>query len=533
MKKLIVIMLIILLGNNMQAQSIRIDNYSGIQGNTLSVALKMDDFSNLGAITLFIQYDTLVLSFDSYSQVHPLVSDLLVNPMANQSALGIAWSASLNGIYLSDDTLCILHFSYLGGDCPLSFGANSEFADFTGGVMSASYLSGSVSPWFEAQILNVSGDFCVDDAVVTLLGSPQGGYFYIDLIEGTSFSPASAGPGIHEIKYAYTNGYGVSDTATQMVTVHAIPTWTSDYEDISCYGFSDGSITLTMISGTPPFVFSWSNGAVSNSLSALSAGSYSFTVTAANCTASSGFTLSQPSPLELNISMQPASAISQSDGALTTQVSGGQIPYSYLWSNASTLANQSLLTEGYYSLSVSDANQCQVSEEIYLRAMAGQEIPLPAQWSIFSMNVEAMDPEISVVLSELGTNIQLVKDENGAVYWPQFNVNGIGNTEIGEGYMIRLSNPDTLHLTAYYIHPEDYAINLPLNWSIFGYLRTSPQSIISLLSPVVSSLSIVKNSNGAVYWPQFNLDMIGTLNPGEGYQIKMIQPAIYFFPQND
>jgi len=51
---------------------------------------------------------------------------------------------------------------------------------------------------------------------------------------------------------------------------------------ISCFGYNDGSITLIPNGGTPPFQYSWDNGVVSQSISALSAGDYSFSFTDAN-----------------------------------------------------------------------------------------------------------------------------------------------------------------------------------------------------------------------------------------------------------
>jgi hypothetical protein len=98
--------------------------------------------------------------------------------------------------------------------------------------------------------------------------------------------------------------------------------------------------------------------------------------------------------------------------------------------------------------------------------------------------------------------------------------------------LIKLTAPDTLETTGYYLHPEDYPIILPLNWSVFGYLRSTPHSVMSLFSPIVSNVSIVKDGMGNVYWPQYFLNMIGDLKPGQGYQIKMLQQAIYFFPPN-
>ena len=34
-------------------------------------------------------------------------------------------------------------------------------------------------------------------------------------------------------------------------------------------------------------------------------------------------------------------------------------------------------------------------------------------------------------------------------------------------------------------------------------------------------MKILKNSVGDVYWPEFGLNSIGNMSPGEGYQIKL------------
>ncbi|MEQ9657296.1 T9SS type A sorting domain-containing protein [Fulvivirga sp.] len=51
---------------------------------------------------------------------------------------------------------------------------------------------------------------------------------------------------------------------------------------VSCAGAADGSIEVTTNVGTPPFIYSWSNGASTEDISALSGGTYSLVVTDGN-----------------------------------------------------------------------------------------------------------------------------------------------------------------------------------------------------------------------------------------------------------
>ncbi|MEA3443998.1 MAG: FISUMP domain-containing protein, partial [Bacteroidota bacterium] len=71
-------------------------------------------------------------------------------------------------------------------------------------------------------------------------------------------------------------------------------------------------------------------------------------------------------------------------------------------------------------------------------------------------------------------------------------------------------------------HPESQVIDLPYNWSIFStYLIPLENDISNLLNPVINNLILAKDGNGQVYWPFFGLNMIGDIEPGKGYQVKM------------
>lgn len=121
----------------------------------------------------------------------------------------------------------------------------------------------------------------------------------------------------------------------------------SSAQNISCYDVPNGSINLSVSGGTTAYSYLWSNGATTQNISGLQAGTYSVTVTDANgCTASANATLTQPAAT-LNTTISTASNVScygLSNGSLNLNVTGGTSPYSYNWSNGATTQNISGLT---------------------------------------------------------------------------------------------------------------------------------------------------------------------------------------------
>ena len=69
---------------------------------------------------------------------------------------------------------------------------------------------------------------------------------------------------------------------------------------------SDGSIDLTIIGGTPPFVINWSNGAVVEDITNLQAGTYSVSVIDDNgCESFATITLTEALSLEMPTGITP------------------------------------------------------------------------------------------------------------------------------------------------------------------------------------------------------------------------------------
>ncbi|MEA3446801.1 MAG: T9SS type A sorting domain-containing protein [Bacteroidota bacterium] len=160
-----------------------------------------------------------------------------------------------------------------------------------------------------------------------------------------------------------------------------------------------------------------------------------------------------------------------------------------------------------------------------------QTLSLAQGWGMFSTYIEPVDPSVVTVFSPVYSELIIIKNGNGQVYWPPF-VDMIGNLIIGEGYQVNMSTAQTLDVTGTAVAPELTPISIQLGWSIFGYLRQTPADIVTMLSNVVSDIIIVKNASGSVYWPYWGVNGIGNLTPGQGYQINTSSTLSLVFPAN-
>ena len=144
-------------------------------------------------------------------------------------------------------------------------------------------------------------------------------------------------------------------TVDQPVTITAVATAT----DALCNEAANGQVDLTVAGGTAPYTFLWSNGATTEDLTDLTAGTYSVTVTDANnCTATAEATVDQPVTITAVATATDALCNEAANGQVDLTVAGGTAPYTFLWSNGATTEDLTDVTAGTYSVTVTDANLC-------------------------------------------------------------------------------------------------------------------------------------------------------------------------------
>ncbi|UHG90674.1 cellulose binding domain-containing protein [Spirosoma oryzicola] len=82
----------------------------------------------------------------------------------------------------------------------------------------------TINPVPNPTIVGLASAYCKNATAVTLTGNPSGGKFTIDSNMATTLDPAVLLVGQHTVVYSYTNSSGCSNTASQNVTINALPT---------------------------------------------------------------------------------------------------------------------------------------------------------------------------------------------------------------------------------------------------------------------------------------------------------------------
>jgi hypothetical protein len=151
---------------------------------------------------------------------------------------------------------------------------------------------------------------------------------------------ANASGGLNELVFSCTPTGGCNLSLSDVGT------------NVLCNGGSTGAINLTVAGANGPVTYAWSNGATTEDLTGLAAGTYTVTVTETgntSCSATRTVTIAQPTQL---VAASTAGSITVNGGTTTVTVTatGGTAPYT----GTGTFTRGA----GAYSYTVTDANGC-------------------------------------------------------------------------------------------------------------------------------------------------------------------------------
>ncbi|MCX7861787.1 MAG: gliding motility-associated C-terminal domain-containing protein, partial [Bacteroidales bacterium] len=232
---------------------------------------------------------------------------------------------------------------------------------------------------------------------------------------------------------------------------------------------------LSVSNITPPYTVNWSHTSdTSLTQQNLPAGAYNVTVSDAfGCSSVETITITQPAPLQVNSAITHITCHNANDGKIELTVSGGITPYTYTWSNGASTATVSPLQQGNYSVTITDANGCSITQ-------ADLQVinPAPLQVQTIAINPRCYNTNDGM----------LVAVPNGGTppYYYQWsgNVNNDTLANIAAGtYMLTVVDKNFCYITTSVTLTNTLPIVIQGNVSITNHVATIDISVFNGILP--------------------------------------------------
>ena len=200
-------------------------------------------------------------------------------------------------------------------------------------------------------------------ATITVTGGTAS-YSYVWSTSATTSVITSQASGTKSYTVTDANGCTSSGNAIISQPSSALATSTA-VSNVLCNGGSTGSATVTATGGTASYSYLWSTGATTSVITSQAAGVKTATVTDANgCTSVNSVTILEPTLLTATTSQTNTTCNGVCDGSAIITPNGGTAPYIFNWSNGNTASTNSLLCAGNYTVIVTDANGCSITQTV-------------------------------------------------------------------------------------------------------------------------------------------------------------------------
>jgi gliding motility-associated-like protein len=196
-------------------------------------------------------------------------------------------------------------------------------------------------------------------SIATTIAGGTGAYQYSwSPSGGTSATASNLLPGNYTLSVTDALGCDLEENFI-VPDVNNLNVAVTGIQNVTCFNGSNGGVSISPTGASPAVTYLWSNGAVTQNLSNVPAGSYSVTVTDGACQFQlTNLTVIQPSTAVTAAPLVTGTTCGLNNGAISLNASGGTGALNYQWSPSGSGANSLNLASGSYTITITDANGC-------------------------------------------------------------------------------------------------------------------------------------------------------------------------------
>ncbi len=163
-----------------------------------------------------------------------------------------------------------------------------------------------------------------------------------------------------------------------------------------------------------------------------------------------------------------------------------------------------------------------------LAVMECQYYTLNTGWNSISSYINPFTPNVEDLFAPIADDIILLRNLT-QVYWPEEQINTIGDFNNGSGYALKLSAD-----AEFAICGQDFATNevmLETGWFYMPTLSQCPANTMDLFGDNLDDIIIVQDLIGTgIFWPAQGIFSLEYLEQGKAYKIKVANPFTVTFP---
>lgn len=238
----------------------------------------------------------------------------------------------------------------------------------TKGCLASATASVTQPAALTASISNVqpSCNVCIGSATANGVGGTGTYTFSWSPGNQTGPTPTNLCVGTQTVRITDSRGCTITQTVQINQTVNIAITANGNI--LTCNGVCTGVATATASGGTGPYSYSWTPqvpNQTTATASALCAGSHTVLVIDINgCSNTNTVTFTNPPAISLTINQTNVTCNSLCNGSASATATGGTGTMTYSWSNGATTAFVTGLCAGDYTVTATDANNCNQTQTV-------------------------------------------------------------------------------------------------------------------------------------------------------------------------